>query len=408
MIKNIKNNTFTQQDKGFKNPLLKTPFYEQICLEMREGYWYDWSGYKAASIIQDEELEYFAIRSTCSLFDISPLIKYKIYGPDAERFLNKLTVRDVSKLQSNNVHYTAWCDDNGFVMDDGTIFRFDRDSFRLCSQERHLPWLLDSKLGFDVTISEETNDIAGLSVQGPTSASVLIKAGFKQITKLNPFELVNIKYKDANITISRTGFTGDLGYEIFIPQNYASEIWSLLWKAGNLLGIKAIGFNALNIARIETGFIVANSDFITSDHALRKDRAKFPDEIGLSWMVDMSKNHFNGKQAIQKARINKENKCVLVGLEIDGKESAEGSIVYYNKSKEIGMVTAATWSPTAKKSIALASLNRPYGSDIKDNLWVEIYALRELQYHKLMKRAVIVKTPFVNLNRRTITPPLYR
>ena len=400
----LKNNL----DKSFHNPLLKSPFYDFFSSEMRGGSWNDWAGYKSPTFIQDEELEYFAIRSTCSLFDISPLIKYKVSGPDSENYLNKLTVRDVSKLLPNNVHYTAWCDDEGFVLDDGTLFRFDQDNFRLCCQERHLPWLLDSALGFDVNIIEETNEFAGISIQGPTSASVLIKAGFKEISKLKPFELIKIEDNDFKITISRTGFTGDLGYEIFLPNDYASLLWKKIWSAGELLGIKAIGFNALNLARIETGFIVANADFITSDHALRPDRARRPDEIGLSWMIDFSKTHFNGKKAIMRSRNNKENKHVLVALEVDGKEPANGSIIYYNKTKEVGIITSAAWSPTAKRSIALASLNRPYGNVEKENLWVEIYALRELEYHKLMKQVFVVNRPFVKLNRRTITPPLSR
>ena len=404
MTANLKN----KLDNSFKNPLLKSPFYDFFSNEMRGGSWYDWAGYKSPTFIQDEELEYFAIRSTSSLFDVTPLIKYKISGPDAENYLNKLTIRDVSKLQPNNVHYTAWCDDEGFVIDDGTLFRFNDETFRLCSQERHLPWLLDTAIGFDVNILEETDDYAGISLQGPTSASILLKAGFKEISKLKPFELIIIKFKSYKLMISRTGFTGDLGYEIFISNDGASSLWEKIWSAGELLGIKAIGFNALNLARIETGFIVANSDFITSDHALRPDRARRPDEIGLSWMVDLSKNHFNGKNAIIKARKNKENKYVLVSLEVEGKEPAEGSIIYHNKTNEVGIITSAAWSPTAKKSIALASLKRPFGNIEKQNLWVEIYALRELQYHKLMKKVSVVKRPFINLSRRKITPPLSR
>ena len=162
----------------------------------------------------------------------------------------------------------------------------------------------------------------------------------------------------------------------------------------------------MNIARIETGFIIANSDFITREHAVRNNRAKKPDEIGMSWMVDMTKQYFNGKSAIQKARENNENKFVFVALEIDGKEPADGAIIYHNKDLEVGIITAATWSPTAKKSIALATLKLPYGQKIKSNLWVEIYALRELEYFKMMKKAFIVKAPFVKLSRRNLTPPL--
>ena len=396
-------NNFKENKNNFEQPLLKTPFYEMFSKEMTQGYWYDWSGYKAASIVQDQELEYFAIRSTASLFDISPLIKYRITGPDAEDFLNKLTIRNTSQQKNNTVQYTIWCDDEGNVLDDGTLFKFNNTSFRLCCQERHLPWFIDTSSGFNVEILEETNLIAGLSIQGPTSAAVLINAGYQSIDTLKPFEM--IRFTD-DVLISRTGFTGDLGYEIFLPNKLSTAVWNNLWKAGEDLGIKAIGFNALNIARIETGFIIANSDFITSEHAVRNNRAKKPDEIGMSWMVDMTKQYFNGKAAIQKARENNENKFVFVALEIDGKEPADGAIIYHNKDLEVGIITAATWSPTAKKSIALATLKLPYGKKIKSNLWVEIYALKELEYFKMMKKAFIVKAPFVKLSRRNLTPPL--
>ena len=155
------------------------------------------------------------------------------------------------------------------------------------------------------------------------------------------------------------------------------------WK---ISGHKAIGFNALNIARVETGFIVANSDFITAEHAIRNNRTRNPDEIGLSWMVDMSKPFFNGKDAIVKIRKNNLSKYVFAALEIDGKEPADGAIIYHDKKHEVGIITARTWSPTAKKSIALASMKLPYGQKIKSNLWVEIYALRELEYYKMMKK----------------------
>jgi aminomethyltransferase len=171
------------------------------------------------------------------------------------------------------------------------------------------------------------------------------------------------------------------------------------------LGIKAIGFNALNIARIETGFIVANSDFITSEHAIRNNRARNPDEIGMSWMIDMNKPFFNGKIALENIRKKNKSRYVFAALEVDGKEPADGAIIYFNKKEEVGIITAATWSPTAKKSIALASLKIPYGHTIQSNLWVEIYVLKELEYYKMMKKVKIVKAPFVKLKRRSITPP---
>ena len=291
------------------------------------------------------------------------------------------------------------------MLDDGTLFRLAPDLFRLCCQERHLPWLIDSALGFDVAISEETERVAGLALQGPTAYAVLRAAGFEGVERLKPFDIADFPHDGGSVTISRTGFTGDLGYELFVDAERALSLWDRLFEAGALHGIRAIGYAALNRARLEAGLIVANADFVTSEHAIRADRVRMPDEIGLAFMVDMKKGHFNGRRAIAASRATGGARHVLVGLEIEGNIPAEHAIVYHNKTREVGLVSAAIWSPTAKRNIALASLARPYGDTTTDNLWVEIYALRELRYERLMKRATVVPRPFVKLERRTAMPP---
>lgn len=386
-------------------PRLETPFHPRLQALSTTNDWYTWAGYKAPHSVFDEELEYFAIRSTAALFDISPMVKYRITGGDAERFLNRVTLRDVRKLRPGRVQYTAWCDDHGHVLDDGTLFRLAETDFRLCCQERHLPWLADSAEGFSVTIEEETETLAALALQGPTSFSVLDAAGFSGIETLKPFQLAAFMHEGHEIIVSRTGFTGDLGYELFAPADIALSLWDRLWQAGELFGLRAIGYNALNRARIEAGFIVANADFTTAETALRSDRERMPDEIGLDWLVDPEKPFFNGRDAILNARQKKSLRYSLVGLEIEGNIPAEHAIVYHRKSREAGIVTAGIWSPLAKRNIAIATLSRPFGASIVDDLWVEIYALKELQYQKLMKRAKIVSRPFIKLERRTATPP---
>ncbi len=384
---------------------LETPFHPRLAALSQQNDWYSWAGYKAPHSLWDEEMEYFAIRSQAGVFDISPMVKYRIEGPGAEAFLNRLTVRNVARLKPGRVHYTAWCNDEGHVLDDGTLFRLGPDLFRLCCQERHLPWLLDSAIGFDVTIREETAEIAGLALQGPTSCAVLKAADFAGIEAMKPFDIREFAIGKTPVTVSRTGFTGDLGYELFVTAKDALKLWDHLFAAGAVHGIRAIGYTALNRARIEAGFIVANGDFVTAEHAIRADRVRMPDEIGLDWLIDFDKPHFNGRRALQKARAERSLGHVLVGLEIEGNVPAEHAIVYHRKTKEVGLVTAAIWSPTAKRNIAIASLTRPFGVDRNDDLWVEIYAMRELQYVKLMKRAKIVERPFVKLARRTATPP---
>ncbi|UJW77115.1 aminomethyltransferase family protein [Rhizobium sp. SL42] len=386
-------------------PRLETPFHPRIAALSTTNDWYSWAGYKAPHSVFDDELEYFAIRSTAALFDISPMIKYRIRGADAERFLNRLTLRDVRKLKPGRVQYTAWCDDHGHVLDDGTLFRLAETDFRLCCQERHLPWLTDSAVGFDVTIDEETETVAAVALQGPTSFAVLDTAGFGGIETLRPFQLARFDHEGREITISRTGFTGDLGYELFAPADLALSLWDRIWSSGHLFGLQAIGYGALNRARIEAGFIVANTDFTTAEATLRTDRVRLPDEIGLDWLVDLEKPFFNGRDAILGARRTKSLKHILVGLEIEGNIAAEHALVYHRRTREAGIVTAGIWSPIAKRNIAIATLAHPYGERILDDLWVEIYALRELQYQKLMKRAKIVPRPFIRLDRRTATPP---
>jgi glycine cleavage system T protein (aminomethyltransferase) len=392
----------------FRRIKLETPFHPRIDALMQTNDWYDWAGYRAPGSLWDEELEYFAIRSQSALFDISPMVKYRIEGPDAEAFCNRLTLRNVAKLKPGRVHYTAWCDDSGHVLDDGTLFRLAETRFRLCCQERHLPWLLDGAIGFGVEITEETEAVAGLALQGPTTCALLRAAGFDGIETMKPFDIREFPHAEATVTVSRTGFTGDLGYELFVKTAQALSLWDRLWAAGTPFGLRAIGYAALNRARIEAGFIVANSDFVTCETALRADRVRMPDEIGLGWMVDFEKGHFNGRRAIAEARAKGALRHVLVGLEIEGNVPAEHAIVYHRKKREVGLVSAAIWSPTAKRNIAVASLTRPFGDTVLEDLWVEIYALRELQYSKLMKRARVVPRPFVKLARRTATPPADR
>ena len=393
------------RDITFGKPLFRSPFYDFFAAQETEGNWYNWNGYKSPTIVSDEELEYFSIRSTCSVFDITPLNKYRIVGSQSVEFLNKLTVRDVAKQNVATVKYTLWCDQDGFVIDDGTLFRISDNDFRLCSQEKHLPWLIDTSHGFDVEIIDESKDVCGISLQGPTSASIHRLLGVNKIDNLKPFHLFQTKISNIPIMISRTGFTGDLGYEIFLKNNVANKFIERVWNAGTNHGITAIGYNALNMARIEAGFIVANIDFISSDHAIRPNRCRRPDDLGLGWIVDLNKGFFNGKRAIINSKLEDSEVFKIYALEIDGKEPAEGSIIYYNKKDEVGTVTSAIWSPMTKKSIALAQLKLGSSKSKIDNLWVEIYSLKELQYHKLMKKVSIVKPPFVNLSRRSACPP---
>jgi aminomethyltransferase len=386
--------------RHYETPLLQTPFHPRTAAENRLCAWGPWAGYATATVYDDLAMEYSAIRNAATLFDLCPMIKYQITGPGAVAFLNRLTVRNVAKLPVNGVHYTVWCDDAGHLIDDGTLFRLGPERFRLCCQERHLPWLLDSASGFDVAIVEETTAVAALSLQGPTSASVLTAAGC-DVRGLKPFRLMQHAF-GKGITISRTGFTGDLGYELWLDPDDALPLWDHLMATGAHYGLRPVGSDALDVARIEAGFIIAGADFTPAPHCVREDRLRSPLAMGLGWLIDWDKGHFTGRRALLAER-QAGPAWTFVGLTLDGNVPGDGAVLYHRQKTEAGVITAACWSPTLKASIALAQVRSPYADG--HDLWAEIYALRELHYAKLMVRTHVTQRPFFNPARKRLTPP---
>ena len=386
----------------YETPLQQTPFHARTAAANRLNNWGAWAGYTTSLCYGDDAMEYTAIRNTASIYDLCPMVKYRITGPDAAVYLNRLTVRNAAKLKVGSVHYTVWCDDAGHALDDGTLFRHGAEEYLLCCQERHLPWLLDSAIGHAVHVREVTEDIAALSLQGPCTATVLANAGF-DVGSLKPFRMAAFAFNNRELIISRTGFTGDLGYELWTTPDCALALWDALMAAGAYCGIRPIGTNALNLARIEAGFIITNMDFIAADQAVREDRVCSPFELTLDWMIDWDKGNFTGRCALMAERDKGTSQWALVGLDVDGNVSAEGSLIYHNKRTEVGYITAAAWSPSTKRNIAIAQIKRLYQKG--DNLWAEIYALRELQYIKLMLRVVPTGRPFFAPARRRATPP---
>lgn len=384
--------------RHYETPLLQTPFHARTSAANKMHSWGPWAGYASVLTYEDLAMEHSSIRNAASVYDLCPMVKYRIEGPEAVAFLNRLTVRNVAKLSVGGVHYTVWCDDAGHLIDDGTLFRLSPNRFRLCCQERHLPWLLDSAYGFDVTIREETEEVAVLSLQGPTSASVLAAAGF-DVTGLKPFRMADFAFVGGEVTISRTGFTGDLGYELWTVPELALPLWDHLFAAGAQHGLRPIGSDALNIARLEAGFIITGYDFTPAPQCVREDRLRSPVEMGLGWLIDWEKGHFTGRRALVRAK----PKWAFVGLEVDGNIGAEGAILYHDQKTEVGVITGACWSPTLKKSIALAQVQVAHAAG--GNLWAEIYALRELHYAKMIMRARVVDRPFFQPDRRRATPP---
>lgn len=385
---------------------LRSPFYSRQADLDRLNRWHEWKGYSSADGFYDTTLEYFAVRNSSGVFDITPMTKYHITGPDALDYLNRLVTRDMRKIKPGRVAYAVWCNDEGQVIDDGTIFHLREGDYRLCSQERHMSWLTAAAIGMDVSIVDETPDIAALAVQGPTSFSILEKMNLPGIEKLKPFGLTHFEFEGVELMVSRTGFTGDLGYEMWVPASHAEALWDALFAAGKLHGIMAIGTDALEESRIEAGFMAAYVDFLPADVTVRSGRSRSPFELGLDWLVDFKKANFNGRRALAEEKRNGST-WRLVKLDIEGNKPAHHSYIYNKRGgryREIGFITSATWSPVCKQNIALGTVRMPHGA-VDEKLHVEIYYQREMHWSKVMAKATVVDKPFWDPPRKRATPP---
>jgi aminomethyltransferase len=392
----------------WRKPMLTTPFFE--CYEplVETRAFRMWGGYNTLTYFSSIEHEYFAIRNTTSVFDLTPMVKYDIRGPGAEDFLSRLLTRDVRKLKKNRVTYTMWCDDDGNVIDDGTVFKLGKDKYRLCTAERQLDWFLDSAIGFDVSIREITADIAALALQGPTSCSTLKHLGFEGVENLKPFEIGHFGQLGYEVMVSRTGFTGDLGYELWLDPSDAKPFWNSLMEAGSHRGIRPIGYGALEMARIEAGLLLPDSEFVNAEFTLRVNRGRTQLELGMDWLVDFEKGHFTGRRALLEQKKQGVPR-MLVGLEVDGKKPAHDALVFDKEhgGREIGFTTCSLWSPTLKNNIAMALIDAPHYKG-EGELWAEFYIKRELVWQKRRVRCKVVPRPFFAPERRKLTPPLDR
>lgn len=368
--------------------------------------WSSWNGYKTARVYDNLASEYFAIRSSCSVMDLTPMEKYRITGPDAKKFLNRLVTRDVSKLKPGRVTYVIWCNDEGKVLDDGTIFHLKEGTYRVCAQHHQLDWFLMSSLGMDVSIEVETHDVAALSVQGPTSCSVLKAAGIDNIETLRPFDIKSTILGGFEVTVSRTGFTGDLGYELWTDPANALALWDAVFsvKARGLYDIRPIGLEALEMVRIEAGFLMPGDDFNTAETTIRAGHDRSPFELGLDWVVNFDKPYFTGKGAL----IDESNRPIqrrLVKLVVEGNKPPADSFLYNRKGgKRIGTVKSQIWSPILKANLALADIEYKKGEPPQE-IWAQIYYQKELEWRATWANCEISDKPFWNHPRRSATPP---
>ena len=377
----------------------------------------EWSGYYAVSAYEGHhEHEYNAIRNAAAMIDVSPLFKYLVTGKDAARLVDRLITRDVSKMTVGQVFYTPWCDEHGLVIDDGTVSRLGEHTFRWTAADPSLRWFRQNSAGLDVTIDDVSEEIAALALQGPTSARVLRAVARVDIDKLKYFRVTSGTIAGVKVDVSRTGYTGDLGYEVWMGARDAVRVWDALMEAGRPYDIKAAGMLALDVARVEAGLLLIDVDFHSSKKALIAGQKYTPYEMGLGRLVSLDKGRFVGQRALREEH-RRGHARQVVGLEVEwpevesiyerfglpptvGATASRVAVPVYRGGRQIGKATTTTWSPVLKKMIALATVDRPHYAD---GTKVQIEMTVEAVRYKVT--ATVVKTPFFNPPRKTATPP---
>jgi aminomethyltransferase len=391
-----------------------TAFHERTLALCESLNFKEWSGYYTVSAYEmTHEHEYNAIRNSAALIDITPLFKYWISGKDATKFVNRVITRDINKVSIGQVIYCCWCDPAGKVIDDGTITRIAENEYRWTAADPSLRWFGQNALGLDVAIQDISEEVAALALQGPTSGKLLQAASDADIAKLKYFRVTRGKIAGVPVDISRTGYTGDLGYEIWVPWDRALKVFDELMAKGKPFDIHPAGMVALDVARIEAGLILIEVDYFSSKRALIEEQKYSPGEIGLGKLVDLKKESFVGRDALALEQKRGGPARSLVGLEINWSEvealyekigmapqvpstASRVAVPVYRGSRQIGKATSTTWSPTLKRMIALASVQRDaatLGSSLSMELTVEA--------SRKTVSAKVVPLPFFNPPRKT-------
>ena len=392
--------------------LRTTPFHSRTAPLVRGETWRRWAGFQVASAYEPvNDREYAAIRNAAALIDISPLWKYLVTGTDAARLLDRMVTRDVSHCEIGRVLYTPWCDSDGRVIDDGTVSRLGEREFRLTSAEPNLRWLHMNAAGMDVGIEDVTERIAALALQGPLSRAILQQVSPADFAALRYFRLVQTRVRDIPVTISRTGYTGDLGYEIWVDADRAPPLWDALIETGANYGIAPCGIWAMDTARIEAGLLMLDVDYYSAHHALIEARKSSPFEINLGWAVKLDKGPFNGRRSLRDEAA-REPAWGFAGIEVPWESIAplfqehglpthlptipwRTSAPVYRGGNQIGYATTGCWSPLLKKFIALAHLEAPHfaaGTRVELEVTVE--------HRRKRAAAVVTKLPFFNPERK--------
>ena len=373
----------------------------------------EWSGYYAVSAYETHhEHEYNAIRNAAALIDISPLFKYIVKGRDAAKLVDRVITRDVTKLAVGQVYYTPWCDERGKVIDDGTVTRLSENTFRWTAADPSLRWFTQNAIGLDVALEDVSEHVAALALQGPTSARLLDAIADADIRNLKYFRMTHGSIGSVPVDISRTGYTGDLGYEIWMPWDRAVEVWDALMRGGRPFDIRPAGMLALDVARVEAGLLLIDVDFNGSKKALIEEQTYTPFEMGLGRLVQLDKAPFVGRGPLV-AEHRRGHKQQIVGLEIDwaavealyeargmppqiSSSASRVAVPVYKGGNQVGRATTTTWSPVLKKLIALATISAPY---FVDGTPLEFEVTVEAVRHRVP--AKVVNTPFFNPRRKT-------
>lgn len=393
-----------------------TAFHERTFKLCESLSYREWSGYYTVSVYETHhEHEYNAIRNAAALIDISPLFKYSVTGRDATKFVNRVIARDIHRVSVGQVIYCCWCDEHGKVIDDGTITRLEENAYRWTAADPNLRWFRQNALGLELAIEEITEEVAALALQGPTAGRLLQQVAGADIANLKYFRMTRGTIAGVAVDISRTGYTGDLGYEIWMPWKDAVRVWDALMAGGKAFDIHPAGMLALDIARIEAGLILKDVDYVSSKKALIESQKYSPYELGLGRLVDFKKDHFVGRAALLEEQ-KKGAARALVGLELDWDEleqqydaigmppqvpsvASRVPVPVYRGTEQIGKATSTTWSPALKKMIALASVARGHSAaGTKLQMEITVEAVR----HKIT--ATIVPLPFFSPPRKTAVP----
>jgi aminomethyltransferase len=394
-----------------------TPFHERTFALCESLNYREWSGYYTVSAYEaHHEHEYNAIRNSAALIDISPLFKYIVNGPDAERLVNRVITRDARKMAVGQVFYTPWCDERGHVIDDGTVTRLDEQRFRWTAADPSLRWLCDNAAGMKVQVDDVSERVAALALQGPTSAGVLRAAADADIDSLRYFRVVSGRIAGVDVDISRTGYTGDLGYEVWIPAESALRVWDALMLAGRAFDVKPAGMLALDVARVEAGLLLLDVDFISSRKALTAAQKYSPFEMGLGRLVDLDKESFVGRDALaREAQRGPRRRIVGLDIEWDDVEAlyerfelapvapataSRVAVPVASGGTQVGRATTTAWSPSLKRLIALATVDAAHASE-GARLQFEFTVEAERRF----VGATVVPTPFFNPPRKTAIPP---